>query len=121
MDSQKVPRVSEDNHVEETISIEKRRASTHVPQPMPASLQNLTEDELKRIGRSTTFKMDIIVIPCLIVMYILNYLDRQNIASARLAGITKDLKLSQTQYQTCVSILFVGYSKLHNHSSDILL
>lgn len=78
---------------------------------MPASLQNLSEQEIAKIGRSTTFKIDIIVIPCLIVMYVLNYLDRQNIASARLAGLTEDLKLSQTQYQTCVSILFVGYSK----------
>ena len=110
MDQQKVPTITGD-HVEETLSIEKRRASTHVPQPMPATLQNLTTEELNRIGRSTTFKMDIIVMPCLIVMYVLNYLDRQNIASARLAGLTTDLNLSQTEYQTCVSILFVGYSK----------
>ena len=100
-----------DDHVEETTSIEKRRASEHVPSTMPASLQGLSQAEIDKIGRSTTFKMDIIVIPCLIVMYILNYLDRQNIASARLAGLTEDLSLSTTQYQTCVSILFVGYSK----------
>lgn len=40
-----------------------------------------------------------------------NYLDRQNIASAKLADITTDLNLSQVEYQTTVSILFVGYSK----------
>lgn len=39
----------------------------------------------------------------------MNYLDRQNIASARLAGIEKDLNLSTVDYQTVVSILFVGY------------
>jgi len=42
-------------------------------------------------------------------MYILNYLDRNNIAAARLAGLEKDLKLHGSQYQTSVSILFVGY------------
>ena len=42
-------------------------------------------------------------------MYWLNYLDRNAIALARLDGLEKDLNLSSTEYQTCVSILFVGY------------
>ena len=41
-----------------------------------------------------------------------NYLDRQNIASAKLAGITTDLGLSTTQYNTCVAVLFAGYVAL---------
>ena len=45
----------------------------------------------------------------IILMYILNYLDRNNIASAKLAGIVTDLNLSSVQYNTSVSILFVGY------------
>lgn len=108
---EKASKVSEDYHVEGSLSAEERRASVHAPKQIPASLYGLSPEELSKIGRSTTFKIDIIVIPCLIVMYVLNYLDRQNIASARLAGLTDDLNLSQTQYQTCVSILFVGYSK----------
>lgn len=99
------------SHLEETLDPEQRRASIHAPKSLPASLEGLTSEELSKIGRSATRKTDIIVMPCLIVMYILNYLDRQNIASARLAGLPKDLKLVGTQYQTCVSILFVGYSK----------
>lgn len=42
-------------------------------------------------------------------MYWLNYLDRNAIALAKINGIQSDLNLSGTQYQTCVSILFVGY------------
>jgi hypothetical protein len=42
-------------------------------------------------------------------MYWLNYLDRNAIALARLDDLEEDLNLSSTQYQTCVSILFVGY------------
>lgn len=34
---------------------------------------------------------------------------RNNIAAARLAGLERDLKLSSTEFQTAVSILFVGY------------
>lgn len=43
--------------------------------------------------------------------YILNYLDRQNIAAAKLAGIMEDLDLTITEYNTVVSVLFAGYSK----------
>jgi hypothetical protein len=34
--------------------------------------------------------------------------DRNNIAAARLAGLERDLKLTSTEFQTAVSILFVG-------------
>jgi sugar phosphate permease len=43
------------------------------------------------------------------LMYWLNYLDRNAIALAKVNGIQDDLNLSGSQYQTCVSILFVGY------------
>lgn len=78
---------------------------------MPNAISHLSDAEYKKLGRSATFKMDTIIMPCLVIMYILNYLDRQNIAAAKLAGIDKDLGLSATNYQTCVSILFVGYSE----------
>lgn len=44
-----------------------------------------------------------------ILIYIMNYLDRNNMAAARLKGLQDDLKLSDTQYATCLSILYVGY------------
>lgn len=47
-------------------------------------------------------------------MYWLNYLDRNAIALARLNTLEEDLGLSDTQYQTCVSILFVGYVSKHS-------
>ena len=47
-------------------------------------------------------------------------MDRQNIASAKLANIEKDLNLSPVQYQTCVSILFVGYILMQVPSNMLL-
>ncbi|KAH6641216.1 general substrate transporter [Chaetomium tenue] len=44
-----------------------------------------------------------------ILLYILNYLDRNNIAAARLKGLQADLNLDYNQYATCLSILYVGY------------
>lgn len=79
---------------------------------IPASLAALDDAEFQALGRKATLKMDLTIMPILVIMYILNYLDRQNIASAKLADITDDLHLSPVDYQTAVSILFCGYSKL---------
>lgn len=54
-------------------------------------------------------RLDLFIMPTLWSMYWLNYLDRNAIALARLDGLEKDLNLTSAQYQTCVSILFVGY------------
>ncbi|KAL4992197.1 major facilitator superfamily domain-containing protein [Aspergillus falconensis] len=54
-------------------------------------------------------KLDMRVMPIVWAMYFLNYVDRNAIASARLNGLEKDLGLEGTQYNTCISILFVGY------------
>lgn len=78
---------------------------------MPEILRQLTPKEYKKVGDKATLKMDIIIVPCLMLMYILNYLDRNNIASAKLANISEDLDLTPTEYQSCISILFVGYSE----------
>ncbi|KAL0950041.1 hypothetical protein HGRIS_010049 [Hohenbuehelia grisea] len=45
----------------------------------------------------------------LIVIYILNYIDRNNAAAARLRGFEKDLGLHGSQFPTILSILYVGY------------
>ena len=39
----------------------------------------------------------------------MNYLDRNNMAAARLKGLQEDLSLTNTEYSTCLSILYVGY------------
>ncbi|KAL4929302.1 major facilitator superfamily domain-containing protein [Aspergillus undulatus] len=54
-------------------------------------------------------KVDFIMMPVLWLMYWFNYLDRNAITVARLDDLEAELGLSDTQYQTCVSILFVGY------------
>ncbi|KAM0323837.1 hypothetical protein ACHAQA_008415 [Verticillium albo-atrum] len=54
-------------------------------------------------------KLDWHIMPTLWSMYFLNYLDRNAIAQARLDGLEEDLGLVGSQYNTCISILFVGY------------
>jgi len=46
-----------------------------------------------------------------VLIYIMNYLDRNNIAAARLGGLQADLGINNTQYATCLSIC--KYSKIY--------
>lgn len=42
-------------------------------------------------------------------MYFLNYVDRNALAQARLNDLEEDLNMTGTQFNTTISILFVGY------------
>ncbi|VUC27780.1 unnamed protein product [Clonostachys rosea] len=87
---------------------------------MPEILASLSVEEYRKVGRKAVFKMDIVIMPTLMIMYILNYLDRNNIASAKLANIMEDLHLNDTEYQSCISILFAGYIIMQIPSNMLL-
>ncbi|OSS51215.1 hypothetical protein B5807_04263 [Epicoccum nigrum] len=55
-----------------------------------------------------------------VLIYIMNYLDRNNIAAARLGGLQEDLNINNTQYATCLSILYVGYILMQVPSNMII-
>lgn len=76
---------------------------------IPESLKSLSREDLEILDKKTTRKMDLRILIMVCWIYICNYLDRTNIASARLGGLEDDLKLTSTQYQTAISVLFVGY------------
>lgn len=99
------------SHVHKEDLLEEDDIENRFSNAIPGILRQLTPEEYKKVGEKATLKMDIIIVPCLMLMYILNYLDRNNIASAKLANISEDLDLTPTEYQSCISILFVGYSE----------
>ena len=65
-------------------------------------------------------KLDYRIMPTLWAMYFLNYLDRSAIASARLNDLEEDLGLVGSQYNTCISVLFVGYLLMQVPSNMIM-
>ncbi|KAI9150019.1 hypothetical protein HJFPF1_09769 [Paramyrothecium foliicola] len=54
-------------------------------------------------------KLDRMIMPILWAMYFLNYLDRNALPQARLNSLEEDLNLKGVEYNTAISILFVGY------------
>lgn len=73
----------------------------------PASNQ-MSPERRARVEKSLKRKLDARC-SLFVLIYIMNYLDRNNIAAARLKGLQDDLNLDDTQYATCLSILYVGY------------
>ncbi|KAJ4376564.1 hypothetical protein N0V86_006677 [Didymella sp. IMI 355093] len=76
---------------------------------VPPLVAAMSKEERDAAEAKLRNKIDTRLLPMIILMYIMNYLDRNNIAAVRLAGLQDELNLSSVQYQTTVSILFVGY------------
>ncbi|KAF2138079.1 uncharacterized protein K452DRAFT_353306 [Aplosporella prunicola CBS 121167] len=89
---------------------EKISTAEHIDQEdVPPLIRDLSPEERARLEARLRRKIDLRLLPMIIIMYIMNYIDRNNIAAARLAGLEEDLSLHGNQYLTSVSILFVGY------------
>ncbi|CAG8097262.1 unnamed protein product [Penicillium salamii] len=65
-------------------------------------------------------KVDWHLLPFLILMYLLNFLDRNNLSQARLGTLEEDLGMGGTDYNLATSILFVGYLLMQLPSNLIL-
>jgi hypothetical protein len=60
----------------------------------------------KRLLRKVDFRL----LTFLALMYLLNFLDRSNLAQARLGTLEKDLNMKGDDFNLATSILFVVYS-----------
>ncbi|TPX15851.1 uncharacterized protein E0L32_000185 [Thyridium curvatum] len=87
---------------------------------LPPLLRDIPAEELEKMQRKLVRKLDLRLMAPLILMYIMNYLDRNAIAAAKISGIVEDLRLTDSQFQTCVSILFVGYILMQVPSNLVL-
>jgi hypothetical protein len=65
----------------------------------PELVRNMTPEVREKLENSLRRKIDLRLLPMIVLMYILNYLDRNNIAAARLAGLETDLKMHGNQFQ----------------------
>ncbi|KAI5240154.1 major facilitator superfamily transporter [Aureobasidium subglaciale] len=70
--------------------------------------------------RKLVTKIDFHVVPFLCILYLLAFLDRVNIANAKVAGMSKDLGLEGNEYNTALVIFFVPYI-IFEIPSNILL
>ncbi|KAH8592211.1 major facilitator superfamily domain-containing protein [Bisporella sp. PMI_857] len=74
----------------------------------------------QRNSKSLVRKLDMTLMPIVWILYMFNYLDRNNISQAKLNRFEKDLGLVGSQFNTAVSILNVGYMIMQLPSNMIL-
>ncbi|KAK5168929.1 uncharacterized protein LTR77_006238 [Saxophila tyrrhenica] len=79
----------------------------------------LTENELV-LEKQLKRKIDMLIMPLVMLVYLMNYIDRNNYAAAKLQGLKDDLNLKGAEYQTGLSILFVGYVLMQVPSNLLL-
>ncbi|KAI7764887.1 hypothetical protein LZL87_005600 [Fusarium oxysporum] len=72
------------------------------------------------VQKSLVRKLDMTLMPMVFILYLFNYLDRNNIAQAKLDSLEKDLGLSGNDYSTALAILNVGYMLMQIPSNMIL-
>ncbi|CEL60056.1 putative transporter C1683,12 OS=Schizosaccharomyces pombe (strain 972 / ATCC 24843) GN=SPBC1683.12 PE=3 SV=1 [Rhizoctonia solani AG-1 IB] len=84
------------------------------------AINHWTPDERARAERKLVRKLDCRLMPTMIVIFIMNYIDRTAVTAARLRGLEADLGLSDVQYQTVLAILYVSYCTLQVPSNMIL-
>ncbi|KAI5804296.1 major facilitator superfamily domain-containing protein [Geopyxis carbonaria] len=95
--------------IKKSVSLDERQGETNPAELIREEYLRLPEEERAAIEKKLKRKLDIRLFPCLLVFYILNYIDRNALPAARLLGLEDDLSLSSTEYATCISILYVGY------------
>lgn len=78
------------------------------------------EEWRKQYDKKVLRKVDAHLMPTLVVMYLLNFLDRANLAQARQGTLEEDLGMSGTDFNLTTSIFFVGYLLMQLPSNMIL-
>lgn len=79
-----------------------REVSPLKPDSEPIEIDHVAEKKLVK-------KLDLYIVPIVMLLYLFSFLDRVNIGNARLYGLEDDLGMRGNQYQTAVSLLFVTY------------
>ncbi|PWY94962.1 MFS general substrate transporter [Aspergillus sclerotioniger CBS 115572] len=72
--------------------------------------EGLSEEEKAKIDRALVWKLDLRLIPWLSLLYLVSFLDRTNVGNAKLAGLQKDLHMTNSQYNAVLTIFFASYS-----------
>lgn len=80
------------------------------------------EDWHKKFEKKLMRKVDLRLVPLLVIMYINNFIDRSALGQARLGTLEEDLGMDPdgTQFNTAISILFVGYLTMQLPSNLLL-
>ncbi|GJE84988.1 MFS general substrate transporter [Phanerochaete sordida] len=114
-----------DEHSLHALEAEKIDSHTSVEEVSIVTLEGDSDvefgdrDARKKLERKFLRKLDLRM-SIMVLIYILNYLARNNVGAARLRGIEADLHLTGQDFPTLLSILYVGYILMQIPSNMLL-
>ncbi|THW15795.1 MFS general substrate transporter [Aureobasidium pullulans] len=79
-------------------------------------LAGFTNEQRRRVSR----KVDWRLVPMLLILYLISFIDRANIGNAKIEGLLPSLNMSGTQYNIALAIFFVPYTLAEIPSNMIL-
>jgi MFS family permease len=106
--------------IEKEVALEEIEATAGTHNNVPEILRQYTPEQLATIEKKLVRKIDIRSLPVLIILFLLNVLDRNAIANARLGGLEDSLGIDDVQYQTAVMVLWAGYISMMVPSNMLL-
>lgn len=108
-----------DNDTEKATDLQQNYVGTLRDLP-PDPDAHLSESERAQIDRRLVWRLDLVMIPWLSLLYLLAFLDRTNIGNAKIAGLSEDLHMNTQQYNDTLTIFFISYA-LFEPLTNILL
>lgn len=106
--------------IEKEAALEQIEATAGTHNNVPEILRQYTPEQLAAIEKKLVRKIDLRSLPVLIILFLLNILDRNAIANARLGGLEASLGIDDVQYQTAVMVLWAGYISMMVPSNMLL-
>ena len=106
----------------ETLDLDKPGKTSHDAVRV-AHVEHFENEDATQHGDRTAKllrKIDLHLLPCLIIMYLLNFLDRSNLTQAREGTLEADLGMKGTDYNLATSIFFVAYLIMQLPSNMLL-
>ncbi|KDQ49271.1 hypothetical protein JAAARDRAFT_63791 [Jaapia argillacea MUCL 33604] len=98
-----LPKSSERSPVSKVdVTVGEAGDSTDFNEVLPLSSRVVQEAKLKRL-------LDLRLMPMMILIFLLNYIDRIAPSAARLQGLETDLRLSDVQYEAILSLVYALY------------
>ncbi|KAL2817690.1 major facilitator superfamily domain-containing protein [Aspergillus cavernicola] len=77
--------------------------------PQDLFVEDVPTEAERKLDRETLNRLDLILMPMTLILYLLAWLDRANVGNARVAGLDTDLNLSDYQYKVAITVTYVPY------------
>ena len=82
-----------------------RSPSDHTRTPTDSDLEDAATINDAALMR----KIDIRLLPGVTLLYLMSFLDRSNVANAKIEGLAEDTNMTDNQYLTGLTLFFIGY------------